>query len=410
MSCDDVVISVRNLGKTYRLFGHPGDRLKQAMSFGLRTYHKEYTALARVSFEVKGGEAVGIIGRNGSGKSTLLQLICGILTPTSGSVEVKGRVSALLELGAGFNPEFTGRENVYFQGALMGVGRDEMEGRLEEIAEFADIGKFIDQPVRTYSSGMFVRLAFAVLIHVDSDILVIDEALAVGDEAFQKKCFEKLAAFLDSEEKVLFFVSHNIRQVQRLCERSIWISHGRVAQDGDSGRVCAAYVDDINTEICVHDGSRVLRPNVADSGEIKVTRLVITSGDSDQGTNAVDFHGRLGVTVVFKCEKELRTPEIIVGLQTADGVFISAASTATLSNPPSFSQGEHVIRCSVPELTLLPGAYQIRIAFLDRHRRAVWVGHMLHAFRVQAAEGHGFVSSPHGLVDMPFEWDFQLGG
>ena len=192
MSSDDIAISVRNLTKSYRLFGHPGDRIKQFFSLGLKQYHREFTALKDVSFDIKKGETVGIIGRNGSGKSTLLQLICGILKPTTGTVQVNGRVSALLELGAGFNPEFTGRENVYFQGALMGFTEAQMDERFDEIAAFADIGEFIDQPVRTYSSGMFVRLAFAVAIHVDPDILVVDEALAVGDMAFQRKCFAQI--------------------------------------------------------------------------------------------------------------------------------------------------------------------------------------------------------------------------
>src|SRR3989338_8224249 len=178
---DDIAISVKNLTKIYRIFGHPGDRIKQALTFGRMRFHNEFTALQDVSFEIKKGETVGIIGRNGSGKSTLLQLICGILKPTSGSVKVNGRISALLELGAGFNPEFTGRENAYFQGAVMGMTREEMDGRFDDIAAFADIGKFIDQPVRIYSSGMFVRLAFAVSVHINPDILSIDEALSVGD-------------------------------------------------------------------------------------------------------------------------------------------------------------------------------------------------------------------------------------
>jgi ABC-type polysaccharide/polyol phosphate transport system ATPase subunit len=212
----DVAISVKNLSKTYRIFGHPGDRIKQALTFGQKQYHKEFTALKDVSFEIKKGETVGIIGRNGSGKSTLLQLICGILKPTSGSVEVNGRISALLELGAGFNPEFTGRENVYFQGAVMGITREEMARRFEDIAAFADIGEFIDQPVRTYSSGMFVRLAFAAAIHVDPDILIIDEVLAVGDAPFQQKCFDAIHR-MQARGTTIIVVSHNPYQIERLC-------------------------------------------------------------------------------------------------------------------------------------------------------------------------------------------------
>jgi lipopolysaccharide transport system ATP-binding protein len=241
MSSDDIAISVRNLTKTYRIFGHPGDRIKQAATFGIKRYYKEFTALRDVSFDIKKGETVGIIGRNGSGKSTLLQLICGILKPTSGSVHVNGRVSALLELGAGFNPEFTGRENVYFQGALMGFTKSEMDSRFDDIAAFADIGEFIDQPVRTYSSGMFVRLAFAVAVNVEPDILLIDEALAVGDTSFQKKCMTYFRRFRDSGRSMLF-VSHDINLINSICTIGIELEPERGCRCGFASEVSAAYL------------------------------------------------------------------------------------------------------------------------------------------------------------------------
>jgi lipopolysaccharide transport system ATP-binding protein len=225
----DIAISVRNLSKTYRLFKHPGDRIKQFLSLGFKQYHHEFAALNDVSFDIRKGETVGIIGRNGSGKSTLLQLICGILKPTSGSVQVSGRVSALLELGAGFNPEFTGRENVFFQGAIMGIPRDDMGRRFDDIASFADIGEFLDQPVRTYSSGMFVRLAFAVAVHVTPDILVIDEALAVGDVEFQRKCFDKISE-MQKQGTTFLIVSHSPYWIERLCHRAAIMEHGHLSQ------------------------------------------------------------------------------------------------------------------------------------------------------------------------------------
>lgn len=225
MPSEDIVISARNLTKAYRLFGHPGDRVKQFLSFGLQQYHREFTALREVSFDIRRGETIGIIGRNGSGKSTLLQLICGILKPTSGTIEVNGRISALLELGAGFNPEFTGRENVHFQGALMGLVKAEMEKRFDDIAAFADIGEFIEQPVRTYSSGMFLRLAFAVASHVDPDILVVDEALAVGDSLFQKRCYARIRQ-LQNQGMTLILVSHDHELVRNLTNRAMLLDKG----------------------------------------------------------------------------------------------------------------------------------------------------------------------------------------
>ena len=237
---DEIAISVKNLTKTYRIFGHPADRIKQALTLGRVRFHHEFTALQGVSFEIKKGEAVGIIGRNGSGKSTLLQLICGILKPTSGEVQVNGRISALLELGSGFNPEFTGRENVYFQGAVMGISREEMEGRFDDVAAFADIGEFIEQPVRTYSSGMYVRLAFAVNILSDPEIMIVDEALAVGDEKFQRKCFARLEK-LKSRGLSILFVSHSTALISELCEKVLFLDHGERLMYGAPLETIRAY-------------------------------------------------------------------------------------------------------------------------------------------------------------------------
>ena len=285
MPSDDVAISVTNLTKTYRLFSHPGDRIKQFFTLGIKQYHRQFTALKDISFDIKTGETIGIIGRNGSGKSTLLQLICGILKPTVGAVQTHGRISALLELGAGFNPEFTGRENVYFQGALMGFTNADMDARFDDIEAFAEIGEFIDQPVRTYSSGMFVRLAFAAMIHADADILVIDEALSVGDEAFQRKCFDKLQDYLEGNEKILLFVSHNVRQVERICSRAIWLEDGCVVQQGSASETCAAYQAKIHQQVLGTQELSKPLPTIADSGEVEVIRLQLLT---DTGEEPVD--------------------------------------------------------------------------------------------------------------------------
>lgn len=234
---DDISISVVNLGKTYRLFDHPGDRIKQFLSCGVKQYHREFTALEDVSFDIKKGETVGIIGLNGSGKSTLLQLICGILKPTTGAVTVNGRICALLELGAGFNPEFTGRENIFFQGALIGLSKAQVDERIDRILEFADIGNFIDQPVRTYSSGMFMRLAFSSAINFEPNILIIDEALAVGDSAFQAKCLIHLKALQAKNDSIILFVSHDMVAVQNLCTRVLTLKQGHLVHDDQPHQV-----------------------------------------------------------------------------------------------------------------------------------------------------------------------------
>ncbi len=218
-------ISVRNLSKVYKLFPSPFDRVKETFSPFRKKYHQRFQALNDVSFEIEKGATVGIIGRNGSGKSTLLQLICGILQPTAGSVVKNGRIAALLELGAGFNPEFSGRENVFLNGSILGLKRKEMEECLDDILEFADIGEFIDQPVKTYSSGMYVRLAFAVAINVRPDILIVDEALSVGDTLFQAKCFAKFREF-QQRGITIIFVTHSIDLIVRYCSKVCLLDKG----------------------------------------------------------------------------------------------------------------------------------------------------------------------------------------
>ena len=248
MSSDGIAIRVRDVSKHYFLYARPEDRLKQSIVPRLQRlagrtpakYYRDFAALNGVSFEVRRGETVGIIGRNGSGKSTLLQIICGTLQPSSGSVEVNGRIAALLELGAGFNAEYTGRENVYLNAAILGLARSEIDQRFEAIARFADIGEFIDQPVKTYSSGMYVRLAFATAINVDPDILVVDEALAVGDEAFQRKCFARIEE-IQAKGGTILFVSHAAQTIVQLCSRALLIDGGELLLEGRPKIVTGQY-------------------------------------------------------------------------------------------------------------------------------------------------------------------------
>jgi lipopolysaccharide transport system ATP-binding protein len=236
----EVAISVRELSKVYRIYAKPEDRLVQMATLGRRRRFQEFDALKGVSLEVRRGETVGIIGRNGCGKSTLLQMIVGTLQPTSGSVEVHGRIAALLELGAGFNGEFTGRENVYMNGAILGFSREEMDARFESIAAFASIGNFIERPVKAYSSGMFVRLAFAVATAVEPDILIVDEALAVGDEAFQRKCFARIEAIKERGGTILF-VSHGAQTIVQLCDRAVLLDGGEKLLEGEPKLVVGQY-------------------------------------------------------------------------------------------------------------------------------------------------------------------------
>lgn len=298
----DISIKVENLSKCYQIYDRPRDRLKQfivprlqyAIGRRARRYFREFWALNGVSFEIKRGETIGIVGRNGSGKSTLLQMICGTLNPTSGNVQTNGRIAALLELGSGFNPEFTGRENVYMNAAVLGLSREVVDQRFEAIATFADIGEFMEQPVKTYSSGMYVRLAFAVIAHVDADILVVDEALAVGDAVFTQKCMRYLRKF--KEEGTLIFVSHDMGSVLNLCERAIWLHGGQLMQIGESKDIAEGYMQYTLQEVYGQEA----RLQALDTGSAKQAQpnTAVSQPMSSADVNeipAIDYGARMRV-------------------------------------------------------------------------------------------------------------------
>lgn len=233
------VIEITDLTKVYNLYSRPVDRLREALSINRKKYSKAFYALDNINFNIQGKQAIGIIGTNGSGKSTLLKIICGVLSETAGTVKVNGKISALLELGAGFNPEYTGIQNIYLNGSLMGYSKQEVEEKINAIMDFADIGEFIYQPVKTYSSGMFARLAFAVSINVEPDILIVDEALSVGDIRFQQKCFRKMEEI--KREKTVLMVSHDLGAINKFCDKVIWIEKGKLLAYGEPSEVIKEY-------------------------------------------------------------------------------------------------------------------------------------------------------------------------
>lgn len=257
----EFAVEINGFGKCYQIYDKPSDRLKQMFFRGKRRYYKEFWALKDINLKIRKGETVGIIGRNGSGKSTLLQLICGTLNPTLGDLKVTGRVAALLELGAGFNPEFSGVENVHMAASLYGLNRDEIDQRFDEIAAFADIGDHIQQPVKTYSSGMYVRLAFAVIAHVDADILVIDEALAVGDAFFTQKCMRFLRKFM--EKGTVLFVSHDTGAVINLCDSVVWLENGCMKASGEPKKISEDYLASFYEDVPIRrNRKQEFKPNL----------------------------------------------------------------------------------------------------------------------------------------------------
>lgn len=399
----DIAISVRNLTKTYRIFNHPGDRIKQALTFGRVKFHREFTALKGVSFDIKKGETVGIIGRNGSGKSTLLQLICGILKPTSGAVTVNGRISALLELGSGFNPEFTGRENIYFQGAIMGFTKEEMDAKVEEIIAFADIGEFIDQPVRTYSSGMFVRLAFATAIHSEPDVLVIDEALAVGDMEFQKKSFAYMSGLLLNRQATVILVSHELRQVQRFCSKAIYLDRGLCIKTGNAYEVTQAYYEATHSQahISPANSDQLQRAPTEDIDLVSV-RIRDAQG---REVLAIKSGDPVIIEIRFHLHEHVEGPELILGTQSSDLMFLSSSSTMEFGYIQGLAPGEHIAECTIYSFPLVAGQYFIRFDLRDKNFRLIYTGQTLESFEVMPEEDGAI--KPKRLLNLLSNWNLN---
>lgn len=355
-------LEVHNLTKTYRLYRSPKDRLRELFSLNAKKHHREFLALDDVSFAVEQGETIGIIGQNGSGKSTLLKILCGVTRPTSGSVEVSGRVSSLLELGAGFDPEFTGRENVYMSGSLMGFSRADMDRLFPEIEAFAEIGDFIDQPVKRYSSGMFVRLAFSTAITVTPDIMVIDEALAVGDMGFQLKCLERLKAFQRSGRTIVL-VTHHIHTVRNFCSRALWLDHGRCQASGDVMTVTDAYNDFVGWARSPGDEGETV---VQDSGVplLSIQNVVVTDANLQPVEN-VEFGKPFAVTVSYRLDQEYDGLVGAVAVLGRGQVNVCGVNTKRDGVALPSKPGLYELTVQYPECTLLPGTYQVRVAFLE---------------------------------------------
>lgn len=355
----ELAIAVRDLGKHYELYAQPRDRLKQMLWGDARHYYDEVRALDGVSFTVARGETVGIVGQNGSGKSTLLQVIAGTLQPTHGTCQVGGRVAALLELGAGFSPDFTGRENVYMNAAILGFQRAETDARFAAIAAFADIGDFMDRPLKTYSSGMYLRLAFAVAVSVDPDVLLIDEALAVGDLRFQIKCLERMRA-LQQRGVTILFVSHSVELIRRFCQRCLWLEAGRLRADGPAATVTERYVEHMTALTNDADG----KPKLPADGLGTLARIQQVSLSSAELT-AFDA---LRVTVDYEILEE-QLPRFLLGvaIYTLERRYVFGPNTALDEVDVPGRRGHHQVTYVIPRLPLLGGTYMIDAGlFLDR--------------------------------------------
>lgn len=354
-----VAIRVKDLTKKYKLYKKRSERLANA--FGKEKNIKEFYALKGVSFEINKGECVGIIGHNGAGKSTLLKLLTGVAFPTSGEIEINGRLASMLELGSGFNPELTGMENIYFNGSLNGLTKEEIDGKLKDILEFADIGNFIEQPVKNYSSGMFARLAFAVAINVDPDILIVDEILSVGDVGFQVKCMEKFNDF-KKKGKTILYVSHGLGTVKKFCDRAIWLQKGQVVDDGNSVIVVERYYN--------------LNFNPANIEQLKDHKSdIINSIVVKSNTKNVEYLEKLDLEVEYDLiSNDLKDPNIVLEFRKTDyepgttrgnDQFVCGINSKDNIKSIPFNLGVNKLKVSLNKVNLVAGVYYIDFVLRD---------------------------------------------
>lgn len=425
----DLLIDVRGVGKRYELFEQPTDRLKQLLWGRWRTYGRSFWALQDVGFSVSRGEVVGLVGRNGAGKSTLLQIICGTVQPTVGELKVNGRVAALLELGAGFNPDFTGIENVFLNAALLGLPRSVVEGKLDAILAFADIGAFVHQPVKTYSSGMFVRLAFAVATSLDPDVLVIDEALSVGDGAFARKSFDRVMQMRDRGAAILF-CSHSMYHIQALCDRALWLEGGQVRMYGTAAQVTAAYETALVSE-AVSSGDVTLRnavvpleslgqagggeavsgakppnPSLLANQTAHIVGIEAWTDDGQRGKELAIHSEKTTVYVLlrFVSDPALPAPSVAFGLAHISGVTLSSGlgRSDELELPrDADGRGEAVL--VLPQLPLLQGDYSLTLILACE--RALHVYDMAERAVLLRVNQ---VSLKKGWVALPHEWKSSI--
>lgn len=406
MFSENPAIRAEGLGKTFEIFDRPTDRLKQWAWRGKRQYGRLFHAVADVSFALPKGRVLGLVGNNGAGKSTLLQMICGTLTPSAGRIEVAGRVAALLELGAGFNPDFSGRENIFLNAAVLGLSRQEILARYDDIVEFSGIGDFIEQPVKTYSSGMYVRLAFSIATSIDPDILIIDEALSVGDGAFARKSFDRIMS-LKQRGKTILFCSHSMYHIEAICDTALWLERGKMMMLDTPQKVVAAY-----TAHLAETGAASPAPEAAKSetpaaptGLARLLHIEATvDGVAGRKLKAVAGRSTLSIEIEFQADRGLPPPTIAFGLETQCGTAVSTGSTYFDATPVVLGpDGRGTQRLTFPQLPLMRGEYRLSI-FLACEQTIHVYDTALYCVELEVEHPgieQGIVFLPHAWNDSP---------
>jgi ABC-2 type transport system ATP-binding protein len=354
-----VVVTAEQVSKKFRLFKERNSSLKATIVRGHRIIAEDFWALRDVSFDVREGETFGLIGENGSGKSTMLKCLTKILRPDEGRVQVDGKISALLELGAGFHPELSGRENVFLNGAILGLGQKELRRRFDDIVDFAGIGPFIDEPVKNYSSGMYIRLGFSVAINVDPDVLLVDEVLAVGDESFQRKCNEKFAE-LRAQGKTIVLVSHGLAGVQNLCDRVAWFQHGQLMMVGEPREVIESYVGTVQVDRETDDEGN----NRWGSGEGRIVDVQLLDS-AGRPTNQVRTGEAVKLRLHYEISEPIERPVFGLAFNTVEGFLVSGPNSRDVNCVPEKLEGSGYVEVTFPSLRLLPRTYDLHVSLYD---------------------------------------------
>jgi ABC-type polysaccharide/polyol phosphate transport system ATPase subunit len=403
---DSLAVRLQGVSKRFRLYHQRHQTLKEVLLKLGRGRWEDLWALRDISVDIPRGQTVGIIGENGSGKSTLLKLLAGILHSDSGSVRVDGRVSALLELGASFQMEYTGRENVFLYGTMLGLRRLEVEQRFGDILRFAELEAFIDNPVKTYSSGMYMRLAFAIAVQVDPDILVVDEVLAVGDEAFQRKCFDRMAEFRGGDRTVIL-VSHDLDAVRRFCDRVLWIDRGRLAADADPVSATRQYLDETSRRIAAGDfgrlqGQRVEVTGIGQvTGEIQIGSVRILDGQGAE-RNLFKSDEPLVIEVSFRSHIATANAALTIGVFRSDGLHCTEFSSGSDGVDWKVVPGTGTVSVELPRLPFHGGTYEISVGIADRLTNTVHdYRHRQNRFQVDIATAEAW------LVTVPHHWQLE---
>ncbi len=387
-------ITVRDLHKTYRVYGSPWNRLWEL--FVPRPLHQEFRALHGVNFELPRGEGLAIIGENGAGKSTLLKVLAGVTAPTSGEVDVRGKMASILELGSGFHPELTGRQNIHLNAAMLGIGPEEIEDKIPDIISFSELGSFIEQPVKTYSTGMAMRLGFAVATQIEPDVLIIDEALSVGDGYFQKKCMDRMQEFV-AAGGTLLFCSHAMYYVSNFCQRALWMRGGAIEEIGASAEVIRSY-----ESFLLKKGERSeSEHDVAPEGRLsaRLTEAGLVGFGSDEHPT-VRYGDSLALDVAWESVDPEQPYHVAIGIDRSDGVQVMAFSTLHDDLPPFRGATSYETRLEIPHLPVIKGEYVIYVYLMDEAG--------LHAFDVRILERAFAIESPQyevGLLKVEHSWN-----